>query len=132
LPRYPVRTLALPEGGTPKDPSILLTGTAEGFTYHNDAALLGGSNPAPSPFSVRFKPMRLPRVQGTDMAQPAINYWLDYLKAHPNRRFRSDGDPKTITFPQRLKPYLNPETAKGYKINMYSPPGEGSEPTRGK
>lgn len=110
LPGYEMRTLALPFGGLPKAEDAAKAGTYEGHAYRNDAFLLVGSNPAPSPFLDAFDPYRLPRVQAAD---PALNIvatfpltWLAYFDKHPERRFVSDGDPDTVTVPRSEGPHV--------------------------
>jgi hypothetical protein len=119
LPDYEVRTVALPLGSIPKDDSILRGGTAEGITYRHEAALLVGAEPSPSPFSVRFKPFRLPRIQATETVDPTLSFWIEYLEKNPSQKYRSDGDPNTVTFPKKLSEYLDPARAKGKKIRAY-------------
>jgi hypothetical protein len=119
LPGYNVQTVALPLGSIPKDDSILRGGTAAGITYHHRAALLVGAEPAPSPFSQRFKPFRLPRIQATETVQPSLSFWLKSMEKNPSQKFKSDGDPNTVTFPKKLQEYLNPAAAKGKTIRAY-------------
>jgi hypothetical protein len=56
-----------------------------------------GGGAAPSPFSARFDPYRLPRIQAVDSA---LDTWLAYFAQHPAQRFVSDGDPNTLTIPR--------------------------------
>jgi peptidoglycan/xylan/chitin deacetylase (PgdA/CDA1 family) len=97
LPGTKVESIALPMGISPKNRALLVSGTGNGQRYTNKAVLLVGANPAPSPFSPEFKPLRLPRIQAVE-GPLGITYWLDYLKK-PGRRFVSDGDPARVTLP---------------------------------
>lgn len=92
-------TLALPFGARPHDATLAVQG--EGYEYL--AALLVGSNPAPSPFSADFVPHAIPRIrsQGPDGAEARFgsSVWLDKLAADPAGRYTSDGNPDVISYP---------------------------------
>ena len=92
-------TLALPFGARPRDANLALHGPGYDYT----AALLVGSNPAPSPFSADFTPNAVPRIrsQGADGkdAQFGSTAWLDKLAAAPASRYTSDGNPDVISYP---------------------------------
>ena len=94
IPGYQPRTLALPMGGYAKELEWLIRGNVEGVTYRHEAILMVGGGPALSPFSKRFDPYRLPRIQAMDSE---VNSWLRYFDRHPEERFVSDGDPATVT-----------------------------------
>lgn len=96
VPGYRIRSIALPYGEKPRNPAVLESGSFQGITYRNEAALLVGAEPAPSPNSREFQPMALPRVQGI---QSELDMWLANL-SKPGRRYISDGDPNTITVPK--------------------------------
>jgi peptidoglycan/xylan/chitin deacetylase (PgdA/CDA1 family) len=119
LPGYAVRSVALPLGSVPKDESILRGGSAGGVTYRHEASLLVGAEPAPSPFSERFKPFRLPRIQATETAQPSLDFWLKRLEKNPSQKFRSDGDPNVVTYLKKDKAFLNPASVKSLKTRAY-------------
>lgn len=95
-PAAEVETLALPMGISPHNKALLPSGEYAGQKYTNKAVLLVGANPAPSPVSARYNPMRLPRIQACE-GDAGITYWLDDLKRHADRRYISDGDPTTVT-----------------------------------
>ncbi|MBI4636778.1 MAG: polysaccharide deacetylase family protein [Candidatus Rokubacteria bacterium] len=97
LPRYPIRTLALPHGVYPREVSWALQGTAKGVTYRHDALLMVAGGAAPSPFSRAFDPTRLPRIQATERE---LQSWLAHFERRPEERFLSDGDPTVITIPR--------------------------------
>jgi hypothetical protein len=44
--------------------------------------------------------MSLPRIQASE-EKFGITYWLDSLKRHPERRYVSDGDSKTVSVPEK-------------------------------
>ncbi len=119
LPGYNVASIALPNGSVPKDDSILRGGTASGVTYRHEAALLVGAEPAPSPFSVKFKPFRLPRIQATDTVEPSITDWLNNLEKNSRDKYRSDGEPGRVTYPKSVADRLNPARVKALKASAY-------------
>jgi len=111
VPGYDVDTLALPYGVFPKNQSLVISGKSGGVSYHNICALLAGAGPAPSPISKRFNPYRLQRIiPGSQKF--ALQFWLDYLAKHPIKRYISDGDPNTFTFPAILAPEVDPDRLK--------------------
>ena len=105
---YNVRSMALPHGIYPrqdgmKKESWVQDGEYRGVRYHHDALLEVGSNPSASPFSFRFDPLHIPRVQVWGEAKPGEPVFsLYYQRAlrNPSVRFVSDGDPTTITVPR--------------------------------
>ncbi len=103
IPGYKVRSLALPYGASPREHAgLLLEGSYEGTSYSNEAVLLVGANPAPSPFHHNFNPARLPRIRASEMNTAGVGMydWLDVFEANPQRRYVSDGNPNTIAVPE--------------------------------
>jgi hypothetical protein len=84
-------------GRYPRTLEWAIRGRAAGVSYEHDAILMVAGGPAPSPFSRRFDPYHLPRIQvvGETLAE-----WLRYFDKHPGERFVSDGDPDTVTVPR--------------------------------
>lgn len=91
---YETKSLALPYGGYPKTKENLLSGQWEDQDYVNLGVLLVGAEPAPSPFSSKFNPAALPRIQGS---QAELDKWLANFERYPKGRFVSDGDAETVT-----------------------------------
>ena len=100
VPDYKFRTLALPHGVYPRDISWALSGTARGTSYHHEAILMVGGGPAPSPFSARFDPVHLPRIQAIESQ---LGHWLTHFDKDAADRFISDGDPTTVAVPRTLR-----------------------------
>jgi peptidoglycan/xylan/chitin deacetylase (PgdA/CDA1 family) len=116
VPGYRVRALALPLGLWPENRHLALSGSYQGVSYHNDAILLVGSDPAPSPNADGFDPQALERVQVFDHH---LDGWLTYLSQHPDELYVSDGDPNTITFPSHLKAKFNADSAGSRTVRTY-------------
>lgn len=106
LPGYQQTSIALPNGSEPKNPAILTYGEYDGVEVRFQASLLVGANPAPSPVDRSFDPLRLPRVQALDPSldtgDSGIYAWIQYFMENPERRYRSDGNPATVTVPKHM------------------------------
>ncbi len=118
VPQAKVESLALPFGRAPRHRALLASGWAGGQHYINRAVLLAGAEPAPSPVSRRFDPMRLPRVQPV-AGGDGLDYWLDILKHHPERRYISDGDPNTITVPRARRADVDRARLHKARLRIY-------------
>lgn len=96
--------IALPFGIHPREAGLAVNGHSDGAEYHYRGALLVGANPAPSPYSGDFDPVRIPRIRsqaGTGKeAEFASTVWLDKLAAAPAQRYTSDGVADRVSFPQ--------------------------------
>ena len=104
VPGADVRTLALPLGVMPEPPTLARRGSWNGISYEHAGVFLVGAEPAPSPFAASFRPGAIPRIRtappGARDGDFGSAFWLDELKAHPERRFVSDGDLGKISFPR--------------------------------
>jgi len=118
-PEARVESIALPFGESPKNRALLASGTSGGTSYRHRAAMLVGSNPAPSPVSRKFDPMRLPRIQAIAGAF-GLDYWLNWLKEHPEKRYVSDGDPATVTVPRALQQEVDAARLQGATLRTYN------------
>ena len=120
VPDAEVRTMSLPLGMWPDDRELAARGEHEGSDYEHEGILLVGSHPAPSPFHADFDghavPRILPKPPSTwDPEDPeelmTSGYWFDVFEQSPERRYISDGDPTTISFPEELADDLDEEHA---------------------
>lgn len=117
IPGYEVRTLSYPFGVRPEDPQLVAEGEHDGVSYAHAAGLLVGSGPAPSPFAADFDPLAIPRIRSEpnwsegDEPDYASGFWLDWFVTNPERRYISDGNPDTISFPESEADLLDPEHA---------------------
>lgn len=118
VPKVKMDTVALPLGSWPHNRALLASGAYQGQHYANKAVLMVGANPAPSPFSAKFNPMSLPRIQATE-GDAGSTYWLDDLKAHPERRFTSDGDPNVVTVPKSKEDKIEKSKLHGMPLKTY-------------
>jgi peptidoglycan/xylan/chitin deacetylase (PgdA/CDA1 family) len=90
LPRYSVRSLALPNGSYPVDRSLVVEGYSEsaGLSYRYEAVVRLGAQPCLSPFSPDFDPYAIPRVQAI---QSQLDHRFSYYEKHPERYYVSGG-----------------------------------------
>jgi peptidoglycan/xylan/chitin deacetylase (PgdA/CDA1 family) len=113
LPGYAIRSLALPLGSMPHDPTLATRGSWRGRAYGPYALLLVGANPAPSPFSKEFDPGGIPRIRtshaGWDGTEDfAFSDWMRRFEQNPDTRYVSDGDASTITVPKDAQTDVRP------------------------
>ena len=118
LPQYSVNTLALPYGALPADDSYLISGTWDDTTYENNAILLVGANPSPSPFTKKFNPYRLPRIRADGTELPR---WLQYFENNPDERYISDGNPEIVTLPLTHQDQIDPTHLNNKTLRTYTP-----------
>lgn len=121
LAEYRVRSLALPYGQYPQNKDILAGGEYMDFSYINEAVLLVGSNPAPSPFSKEFDPLSIPRIRASEtmVENSGLYDWLDYFKSYPGQRYISDGNSSTVTAPRELMDKLDSKSAADREVYFY-------------
>jgi len=96
---YKVRTMSVPLGAYPKDDSLLASGEYDGMAYEYKAAVEVSGGSAPSPFTVGFSPLHIPRIQVTESA---LQDMIDGFTSNPELRYVSDGDPAAISAPSVL------------------------------
>jgi len=116
VPSAEVATLSLPFGVWPKNRSLAASGSAGGVTYKHEAILLVGAHPASSPFDAGFDPLAVPRIRSAPSwtgGDPDFGsaFWFDVLDRRPERRYVSDGNADTISFPAELADRLAPHFA---------------------
>lgn len=121
VPEAEVRTLSLPLGIWPEPRKLAYRGER----YEHDGILLVGADPTPSPFHADFDPLALPRIRSSPAwhgGEPDYGsaFWLEVLAEHPERRYISDGNPETVSFPQALRDHLAPEFSA--EANPYAAP----------
>lgn len=119
-PHANVDMLALPGGEHPrsKNNGILAGGEYNGIRYHNRAVFDAWGGPAPSSVSVKFNPQRIPRIEPIEDSD-GLTHCLDSLKAHPKRRYISDGDPDTVSVPRAQSANVNQAGLQGGALRVY-------------
>ncbi|MBW3561845.1 MAG: polysaccharide deacetylase family protein [Actinobacteria bacterium] len=113
---YRVRAMTLTQGIWPQNHDLAVRGEADGFRYEHDVVLLVGFMPTRSPNHVEYDPMQVQRVQAY---VPEFRKWVDWLDAEPGRRFVSDGDLDTVTFPSDFADVAAPRP--GLTVRTYQP-----------
>jgi peptidoglycan/xylan/chitin deacetylase (PgdA/CDA1 family) len=113
VPGYRPRTLALPMGAYPKEISWAIRGNFNGTSYRHDAILMVAGGATPSPFSRRFDPYHLPRIQAVESE---LRFWLRYFEHHPEERFVSDGDAAVITIPPARRAEIRDMAGRSVRI----------------
>ena len=110
VPGIDVTTMALPLGVHPVNKGLAAKGKYGTTPYSFKGVMLVGAGPAPSPYSVRFKPFAIPRLlSGHDKSLFfGATYWLNRIGA---TRYISDGDPAHISFPKAAAVTLSPHFA---------------------
>jgi Putative glycosyl hydrolase domain/Polysaccharide deacetylase len=104
LQGYRPQTMALPYGALPHPASLATGGAWQGQTYRFAGVFLSGAEPAPSPFSTKWRPDAIPRIVTNPRWRGARDFtwgmWLVVLERNPGLRYVSDGNPETISFPR--------------------------------
>lgn len=123
LPGYDVYALALPFGIGPKgdDYKYVAQGEFEGTKYNHRAVLKVGSSPAPSPVSLKYDPLRLPRVRASEMKTDGVGLydWLSYFDKNPGKRYISDGNPDRIAIPESEQKNVDEAKLNGKELVVY-------------
>ncbi len=124
LPGHDVYGLALPYGIGPKGDNYKYAaqGEYEGVKYNHRAVLKVGSNPAPSPVSIKFDPIRLPRIRASEMntAGTGMYDWLLSFEKKPEKRYISDGNPDTVAIPESEKENVDQNKLNGKELIIYN------------
>ena len=123
LPEYEQKSIALPNGSEPQNPSLLTSGSLNGIDVRFEASLLVGANPAPAPCDCDFDPLRLPRVQALDPSldtgDSGIYAWIQYFMENPERRYCSDGNPDVVTVPKHMIDRLDQSRLGDKELRTY-------------
>ncbi len=117
IPGYRLRSLSLPFGLWPDDPATAVSGAFEGTTYEHDLVLLVGFMPTRSPHHAEYDPTQVQRVQAY---VPEFRKWVGWMDDEPGRRFVSDGDPATVTYPTSHADVATPRD--GFEVRIYEAP----------
>lgn len=116
VPGYDVTTFATPYGVGPANAALARSGSHDGEAYEFVGVFGVDAINARSPFDAAFNAFAVPRVgSGLAVADAA----LAALRANPQTRYTSDGDPERISFPAAEAARLGPEWAD--HARPYSP-----------
>lgn len=113
-PKVKLDVLCLPHGSEPKNKELMYDGSYDGTRYHNNWALLVGSEPFYPMYQYKNPGKVIPRIQVMDYnptsgsGAEGSDYWLRYFDRHPELKFISDGDPSTICAPAYMENRLLP------------------------
>ena len=114
VPDAKVTTMALPLGVHPRNKALAAKGRSGATSYSFSAVLLVGSNPSPSPYSAKFKPLGIPRIRSglrTGDQTFTSTDWLRQLYSGKVTAYVSDGDPAHVSFPKASAARLAPKFA---------------------
>jgi peptidoglycan/xylan/chitin deacetylase (PgdA/CDA1 family) len=115
-PKLKLDILCLPYGSLPQNQALMFNGSSGGGRYHNKWSLLVGSNPFYPVYHYKNPGQVVPRVQVMDYnpkdgsGADGSGYWLRYFERHPELRFISDGNSKTVCAPAYMQPRLLPKS----------------------
>jgi len=126
LPDYEVNTLALPFGSRPKNKdlySYLAEGSYEGISYKNVAVLNVGWDPDKSPYHKDFNPLAIHRVRASQLEKfvqdVGMYSWIERFEKGSIQKFISDGDPDTVTIPEKYKDKIDINKVGSKTIRTY-------------
>ena len=121
LPGYEVSSLSLPYGQYPDNRDVLTAGNYLEYSYTNEAVLLVGSNPAPSPFSIEFDPLGIPRIRASEtmVENSGVYDWLNFFKNYPERQYISDGNTAAVTAPKEAEDSLDKHSTVDKRVYFY-------------
>lgn len=121
VPGYSFNSFSLPFGNASKNlKDYVIKGNYEGLAYKHSAIMLVGANPSPSPVSVKFDPLALPRVRSTGQkpVECDLNWWIDALEKGSSQ-YISDGNPDTVTVPKEKQKNVDMSKLNGKQLITY-------------
>ncbi|WP_245690964.1 polysaccharide deacetylase family protein [Sinosporangium album] len=112
----PSATFALPYGNSARPRKTARSGTWDGDSYAFKGVFLAGAEPSRSPFAKDFDSLAIQRIQSNgkkgECRRWCSTYWLEWLDKHPHMRFTSDGDPRRISVPVKLRGNITSKQAE--------------------
>jgi hypothetical protein len=110
VPTVSPRTVALPLGVEPSHPALVRRGQWRSTSYVNEAVLLVGAEPAPSPFSLRWRAGAVPRIRSSSYrggkGEFLSSWWLDQIRKGTVTRYVSAGNPGHVTVPKKFAEHV--------------------------
>lgn len=110
IPGYQMDSLTYPFGIRPSAQLLnkIEDGQYQDYSYHHEIALKEGvSTTMVAPISTRFSPYNCPRVRGSEGEESDLWWWFQYYENHPEYRYISDGDSKTIVVKKTQEEEVN-------------------------
>lgn len=103
VPGYEIHSLSVPLGLYPEDEELIKAGEWEGQHYDFLAVVEVVGGASPSPFSIKFNPYHILRIQAIE---DELEWWLPFFQENPQLRYISDGDPTKVSIPDSVDPLL--------------------------
>lgn len=122
LPGYELFALTYPFGARPKQNlrDILVTGSYEGHDFDYKIAFREGPSAKFYPSThMKFTPLAVPRVRGSEGEVQDLWWFLDYYEKHPEMKYISDGDPETIVVPEGAEDNLTEAAKEAFQVIVY-------------
>ncbi|MFP4697900.1 MAG: polysaccharide deacetylase family protein [Eubacteriales bacterium] len=120
---YLVDSLTYPFGKRPKKELLpyIQSGKYKSHTYNIKIALKEGpSGSFIPPHHLRFDPLLVPRVRGSEGEVQDLWWFLNYYEENPDKKYISDGNNNRISIPEAYEKYLNYEAIpKEKEIYLY-------------
>jgi len=125
---YKISTMALPLGMWPKNRSLAWRGNWSGRTYEYQTVLEVSGGASVSPFDSRYNPRSVNRFI---VAPGALERQLAAWDKDPSERFVSDGDPRTVSYPQRVADRLDRSKLGGRTARVVPDAAQAPAPAPG-
>jgi len=123
---YDIVTMALPLGMWPRNRALAWQGTyREGKTYQYEVVLEVSGGPNVSPFDRDWDPHSVDRFI---VAPGALERQLQRWEQDPTNRYVSDGDPRTVSYPQTMESRLARERLGGRTPRALPAPAAPPQP----
>jgi hypothetical protein len=125
VPGYAPVGMAYPYGDRPKGKlkGLVASGEYDGASYYNAFGLKEGYNGKPSSANrVGFDPLNMPRVCGSSLPEENaydLGFFLEFYQKSPEFRYVSDGDPDTVSVPEKYAENVDKESLNGKRLVIY-------------
>lgn len=120
IPGYVMETLSMPYGLPSKNlQEYVYRGKFEDITYEHKGIMEVGWDPSVSPIHKNFNPLSVHRVRASGIVpvDTDLGWWLSKLSK--DEQYVSDGDPRTVTVPEKMAKYVDEARLKGRNIKVY-------------
>lgn len=117
---YNFTSFALPFGQASKMlKTFVEAGEYRGVKYKNSAIMEVGAGPTISPIHKNSMPLSMSRVRasGISAVECDLAWWIKHLRR--DEQYISDGNPKTVTIPNKLIQKIDESRLKGKKLLSY-------------